>query len=142
MGPDHSAQVPIDFPHAAQLFRVIRYAGGLDGQRCSKEVAHCVTSLPPNTAGAQDLAGLLREHWGAIENKLHWVRDTTFNEDASTLRAGTAPQAMAIIRNTLIAAFRLAGWTNLKRARRHFSHGISRCVDLITKPVRTVKHQT
>lgn len=59
--------------------------------------------------------------------------------DASTLRAGTAPQAMAIIRNTLIAAFRLAGWTNLKKARRHFSHSINRCVDLITNPVETVK---
>jgi hypothetical protein len=67
------------------------------------------------------------------------VRDTTFTEDASTLSAGTAPQAMAIIRNTVIAAFRLAGWHNLKQPRRYFSHAISRCVDLITKPV---KHQT
>jgi hypothetical protein len=70
------------------------------------------------------------------------VRDTTFNEDKSTLRAGTAPQAMAIIRNTIMAAFRFAGWTNLKKARRHFSHGISWCVDLITKPVKTDKDQT
>ncbi len=133
--------MPINFPHAAQIFRVIRYVGGLDGQRRSKEVAHCVTSLTPDNATAHDLGQLLRDHWGAIENKLHWVRDTTFNEDASTLRAGTAPQAMAI-RNTLITAFRLAGWNNLKKARRHFSHAVSRCVDLITKPVKTVKYQT
>ena len=46
------------------------------------------------------------------------------------------------IRNTLIAAFRVAGWNNLKKARRHFSHGISWCVDLITKPVKTDKDQT
>ena len=137
-----SAQAPINFPHAAQVFRVIRYVGGLDGQRRSKEVAHCVTSLALTNAAAQDLSQLLRDHWGAIENKLHWVRDTTFNEDASTLRAGTAPQAMAIIRNTLIAAFRLTGWNNLKKARRHFSHATSQCVDLITKPVKTVKNQT
>jgi DNA-binding transcriptional regulator YiaG len=45
------------------------------------------------------------------------------------------------IHNTLIAAFRLAGWRNLKHARRHFSHAASRCVDLITKPLKTVKHQ-
>jgi predicted transposase YbfD/YdcC len=133
---------PIDFPHAAQVFRVIRYVGGLDGQHRSKEVAYCVTSLIPDKAAGHDLGQLLRGYWGAIENKLHWVRDTTFNEDASTLRTGTAPQAMAIIRNTVIAAFRLAGWHNLKQARRHFSHTISRCVDLITKPVKTVEHQT
>ena len=95
----------------------------------------------PGLATAPELGELLRGHWGAIENKIHWVRDTTFNEDASTLRTGTAPQAMAI-RNTLIAAFRLTGWTNLKQARRHFAHAASRCVDLITKPLKTVKLQT
>jgi hypothetical protein len=49
---------------------------------------------------------------------------------------------MAIIRNTLINAFRLTGWTKLKKARRHFSHVIDRTIDLITKPLKTVKHQT
>lgn len=132
----------IDFPHAAQVFRVLRYVGDLDGQRRTKEVAYCLTSLTPARADGPDLSELLRGHWGAIENKTHWVRDTTFNEDASTLRTGTAPQTMAIIRNTLIAAFRLTGWTNLKQARRHFAHCIHRCVDLITKPLKTVKHQT
>ena len=70
------------------------------------------------------------------------MRDTTFGEDASTLRTATAPLAISIIRNTLIAAFRLTGWTNLKQARRHFAHSIHRCVDLITKPLKTVKNQT
>jgi hypothetical protein len=41
-----------------------------------------------------------------------------------------------------MAAFRLAGWDNLKKARRAFSHGIHRCVDLITKPVKPDKDQT
>jgi predicted transposase YbfD/YdcC len=137
-----TTNMSIDFPHAAQVFRVIRYVGGLDGQRRTKEVAHCISSLTPDKAAGQELGRLLREHWGAIENKLHWVRDTTFNEDASTLRAGTAPLAMAIIRNTIIAAFRLAGWTNLKKARRHYSHSIDWCVNLITKPLKTDKGQT
>jgi predicted transposase YbfD/YdcC len=29
---------------------------------------------------------------------LHHIRDVTFKEDASTIRAGTAPRVMAIIR--------------------------------------------
>ncbi|MGH3975785.1 MAG: ISAs1 family transposase [Pseudonocardiaceae bacterium] len=135
-------QTGIDFPHPAQAFRVIRYIGDLHGQRRTKEVAYCLTSLTPARADGPDLGELLRGHWGAIENRTHWVRDTTFNEDASTPRTGTAPQAISIIRNTLIAAFRLTGWTNLKQARRHFAHGIDRCIDLITKPLKTVKHQT
>jgi hypothetical protein len=46
---------PINFPHAAQVFRVVRYVGGLGGQRRSKEVAHCVTSLTPDKADAVGL---------------------------------------------------------------------------------------
>jgi hypothetical protein len=128
-----TADSPIKFPYAAQIFRVIRYVGDLDGQRRSTEVANCVTSLAPGKADAKTLGEILRGHWGAIENGVHWVRDVTFNEDASTLRTGTAPQTMAIIPNTLIATFRLTGWTNLKRARRHFSHTISRCIDQTTQ---------
>ena len=61
---------------------------------------------------------LLRPHWG-IENKSHHVRDTTFREDASRLRTGTAPGAMASFRNLAIGALRLAGVTNLAKATRH-----------------------
>ena len=34
---------------------------------------------------------LSRGHWG-IENRLHWVRDVTFDEDRSQVRTGAAPQ--------------------------------------------------
>ncbi|MGH3692980.1 MAG: hypothetical protein ACRDRX_03095 [Pseudonocardiaceae bacterium] len=67
------------------------------------------------------------------------MRDTTFHEDASTLRTGTAAHTMAIIRNTLIAAIRLTGWHNLKQALRHCAHAFDRCVDLITKPLKSSK---
>ncbi len=126
-------------PHAAQVFRVIRYVGGLDGQRRSKEVAYCVTSLTPPKPAPRTSPSCCATT-GAPSRTRSTGRDTTFHEDASTLRTGTAPQAMAIIRNTLIAAFRLTEWNNLKQARRHFSHAINRCVDLITKPAKTVKH--
>ena len=72
----------IDFPHAAQVFRVRRDVGGLDGQRTRKEIAYAITSLTPNQADAAQLAGYIRKHWH-IENRLHWVRDVTYDEDRS-----------------------------------------------------------
>ena len=57
---------------------------------------HC--SLPPERAGPADLLRLSRGHW-AIENQVHYVRDVTFGEDASRIRSGAAPQAMAAMRN-------------------------------------------
>jgi hypothetical protein len=46
------------------------------------------------------------------------VRDVTFGEDASQLRTGTAPRALAALRNLAISALRLAGRANIAHARR------------------------
>jgi predicted transposase YbfD/YdcC len=45
-------------------------------------VVYGVTSLPPERATPARLLELVRGHW-AIENKSHWVRDVTFDEDRS-----------------------------------------------------------
>lgn len=49
---------------------------------------------------------------------MHWVRDVTYREDASQIRAGTAAQVMATIRNLAISVHRLAGATNIAKALR------------------------
>jgi hypothetical protein len=56
----------ITFPYAAQVFRIRRDVGGLDGQRTTKEIVHCITSLTPEQASPEDLGGYIRGHW-AIE---------------------------------------------------------------------------
>ncbi|TFV29879.1 hypothetical protein E4K10_45885 [Streptomyces sp. T1317-0309] len=67
---------------------------------------------PDRRAGHRGpLAELVRDHW-TIE-ALHHVRDTTFAEDASQLRTGNAPRAMATWRNLAIGALRTAGVKNI-----------------------------
>ena len=107
----------IEFPGAAQVFRIIRYTGGLDGQRTRKEVVHGITNLRGDQAGAAALAGFVRGHW-SIENSTHYVRDVTFREDASRVRTGNAPAVLAAIRNTVTTALRLAGAVSIAAARR------------------------
>jgi hypothetical protein len=46
------------------------------------------------------------------------VRDQTLGEDASHARTATPPATLAVVRNTVIAALRLAGATNTAKARR------------------------
>jgi predicted transposase YbfD/YdcC len=59
-----------------------------------------------------------RAHWG-IENRLHYVRDMTYDEDRSQVRTASRPQAMATIRNLAISILRIAGARNLaKKTRR------------------------
>ncbi len=76
--------------------------------RTTTEVAHAITSLSPQRATPAQLLRAWREHWH-IENKLHWVRDVTFDEDRSTVRAGSIPQVMAALRNLAISLLRLLG---------------------------------
>lgn len=59
----------------------------------------------------------MRGHWG-VENRLHWVRDVTFDEDRSQIRIASAPRVMATIRNLAISIHRLAGATNIAQATR------------------------
>ncbi|TWG07302.1 hypothetical protein FHX80_115807 [Streptomyces brevispora] len=47
-----------------------------------------------------------------LSEALHHVRDTTFAEDASQLRTGNAPRAMATWRNLAIGALLTAGVTS------------------------------
>jgi hypothetical protein len=88
--------------------------------RVRREVAYAVTSLPPARATPAQLLRLWREHWH-IENKLHWVRDVTFDEDRSGVHAGHAPHALAALRNAVLNLVRLLGYTNVAAACRRFA---------------------
>ena len=105
------------FPGAAQVFRLRRDVGGLDGNWTSKEIVFGVTSLPTDLAGPAHLNHYERSQW-SIENKIHWVRDVTFHEDNSQVRTGTAPRVLATFRNLAISTIRLAGRANTAHARR------------------------
>lgn len=109
------------FPHAAQTARIIR---GRDehgtGEKTGEQV-FVITSLPAHLAGAKELAELIRGHWG-IENRLHWVRDTVYSEDASQVRTGHGAHVMAGLRNLAVSTLRIAGCTNITAAIRSLDH--------------------
>jgi predicted transposase YbfD/YdcC len=125
-----AAATDIDFPHAAQVFRLRRDRGGLDGVRRSKEIVYGITSLVPDLAGPAQLAAYARGHW-TIENGLHHVRDVTYAEDASQVRTGNAPRVMAGIRNLAISTLRQAGDTNIAKALRHNARDHHRLLKLL-----------
>ena len=89
-----------------------------------------ITSLTPERASATDLLKLRREHW-TIENKLHWVRDTVFREDASSVRTGVIPQVMAAMRNTALSVLRFTGHTKITDALQYFAAQPKLAVNII-----------
>jgi predicted transposase YbfD/YdcC len=84
---------------------------------CASDAAFA-HSANHTAAQPRALAAWVQGHWG-IENKLHWVRDVTYDEDRSQIRTGNAPRVMATLRNTAISLLRLDGWHNIAAAPRH-----------------------
>jgi predicted transposase YbfD/YdcC len=71
-----------------------------------------VTSLSDREAAPEHLAAYVRGQW-AIDNKIHWVRDVTFCEDASQVKTRFRPRVMATFRNLAIGLIRQAGYTKI-----------------------------
>ena len=107
----------IEFPYVAQVCRIQRITYKLNGELMRSEVAYGITSLSPEKADAKRLLSLNRGHW-CIENRLHWVRDVTFDEDRSQVRVGEGPRVMATLRNLAISLFRLHEVKNTAQALR------------------------
>lgn len=114
----------LGFPHVAQVFLIERYTTRkvrkrTQGSRKYRTVevntaiaVLGITSLSAREAAPHHLATYVRGHW-SIENKIHWVRDVTFREDASQVKTGSRPRIMATLRNFAIGLIRQAGHTKI-----------------------------
>lgn len=78
---------------------------------------------------------LSRGHW-AIENRLHWVRDVTFDEDRCRIRKGAGAQVMASLRNLAISLLRMAGARYIAPALRACARLGQNVLRLIGLPVK------
>ncbi len=116
-----------NWPGLAQVFELGRHVMDQKTGKERVEVVYGVTSLSPQRVTPARLLELVRGQW-QIENKSHWVRDVTFDEDRSQVRCGNIPQVMAALRNTAIGLLRWAGHTNIAAA----------CRQLAAQPVQAL----
>ena len=120
----------IDWPHVAQVFEYrYSYKSGHTGEETHK-IQYGITSLDPSEADAKRLLRLRRGHW-TIENKVHWVRDNVFGEDASPVRSAAIPQVMAAMRNTAMSVLRFTGHTKITDATHFYASKPKLAVNLI-----------
>ncbi|MGW1901675.1 ISAs1 family transposase [Streptomyces hirsutus] len=117
------------FPGARQAVQIVRRRVHRKTGKISLKTVYAVTSLTAEQAGPAQLARLIRGHW-TVE-ALHHVRDVTFAEDASQVRTGNAPRAMATCRNLAIGALRLAGVRNIASGLRRATRDHTRTLVLL-----------
>jgi len=116
----------IGFAGAAQVAQ-LRRTVTKNGKK-TVEVVYLITS--DRDADPAALSAWVRGHW-EIENKLHWVRDVTYQEDRSLVRTGNAPRVMATLRSAAISLLRLDGHINIAAANRHHARDPQRTLTLL-----------
>jgi predicted transposase YbfD/YdcC len=98
----------LDFPYARQVARITRYRTVQATGKRSRETVYVITDLSSGQADPQRIGEIVQAEWG-IENKIHYVRDVTFGEDASRIRTGHGPQNMATLRSVAMNFMRRMG---------------------------------
>jgi predicted transposase YbfD/YdcC len=116
----------VGFAGAAQVAQ-LRRTVTRNGKK-TVEVVYLITS--DRKADPATLATWVRGHW-EIENRLHWVRDVTYQEDKSLVRTGNAPRVMASLRSLAISLLRLDGHANIAAANRHHARDPQRTLKLL-----------
>lgn len=91
-----------DFPFARSLLvvrsqRTIKKTGA-----SSQESRYYLSSREAAEHTEAQWLGLIRGHWGGVENRNHWRRDALLGEDGSRSRNPTLLANLALIRSALL----------------------------------------
>jgi predicted transposase YbfD/YdcC len=120
-----------DWPYLGQVFQLVRHVRYLKSGKTTHEVSYGITSLPVTQATPHRLLQLSRRHW-AIENKLHYCRDVTFQEDRCRL-PDPAAHCIAILNNLILGLLRVRGFQAIASARRRFNALPTEALALVLK---------
>lgn len=112
----HVDTLRIDFPHIRQAVKLTRWRQDTKTGKVCRETVYVITSLTSAQATPDDLARLVRDHWGIEVH--HWVRDVSLREDLSTSRTGQGPANLATLRAAVITAIQDAGYLHIPEGRR------------------------
>lgn len=116
----------LDWPGLAQIARLTRTRE--TNGKVSTEMVYLITSLPVTDAPPARLLALNRAHWG-IENRLHHVRDVSFDEDRCRVRTGA--RAVSGVRNAALAIIRRTGQA-IREARENFREDRAEAIKAVT----------
>ena len=114
-----------------QAIRVERQRVHVKTGKTSCEISYALTSLGPAQATPDQLATLLRNHW-EIENRLHYVRDFTYDEDRCRVYVRDLPRNLVCLTNTAISIIRsLPQFQYVPEANRHFAARPQEALELL-----------
>ena len=117
-----TSAIPTKWKAVKRVIYVHRYGHRPDKKSNNGEYSehhYYICSHPFNDA--QKVACGIRKHWG-IENKIHFVKDTHFNEDNNGIRHNHAAAILSIFQDIAINIYRCKGFNSLKTATTSFAN--------------------
>ena len=110
-----------DFKQVRQAFRSERDREVLkETDSASTEVVYGITSVAAERADAKQLLQWNRGYW-AVENRNHYIRDCTFQEDTYPNRTGNSPSNRAMCNNIAPLIFLQQRFESAPQALHHFN---------------------
>lgn len=117
--------INLDWMGLQSLIQVERI--GVRSGKLYQQTNYYISSLATR---ATTFADGIRQHWG-IENRLHWVKDVIFGEDAAPFTNYNAATNWSLIRTIAINVARMCGYDSLTKAERFLAHDIDKLFSLL-----------
>jgi predicted transposase YbfD/YdcC len=119
-----------NFKGIQQIFIIHRARENKKTGKVTEETVYGGHTQGENEKSPEEILQETRSHW-SIENREHYVRDVTFNEDKSKIRTGNGAHMMAILRNISINLMRSRGVENMRSQIKYFSSRPENLLDFL-----------
>jgi hypothetical protein len=93
-----------EFPYARTLVVIESWRGGKEGLG-EPELRYYLSSCRIEEKSPEQWMGLIRGHWGGVENRNHWRKDACLFEDKTRSRNPHIVGALALLRNALLLLY-------------------------------------
>ena len=120
----------LQWPFLQQVFQLERTTTLLKSGKTRHEVVYGITSLSAEQASPLELLTMLRSYWH-IENRLHYPRDVSLQEDHTRFKHDTAAHCMAVINNLILAILAQTDLPFVPSARRFFAAHPDKALDYL-----------
>ncbi len=122
----------MDFPFARSLLCVRNERTVKKTGLTTIESHYYLSSAEPQAYRPAQWLDLIRGHWGGVEIRNHWRRDTLWGEDQSRWRHPTLLANLALIRNVLLRVLAdHAPETSLAETLEHLHSRPNHCLQLL-----------
>jgi predicted transposase YbfD/YdcC len=129
-----------DWAQAQSLIQVARSGTRIQGKKSRRhqiEFHERHFYLSSLNYSATEFADAIRGHW-SIENRLHWVKDVTLNEDNSIYKGNHAAANWAMVRQFLVSVARHFPSRTLPDALRTIANEVRQVFEVLFPPVTGV----